>query len=313
MRRKVAGLKFEGELVLSSNCQGLLREIGNQLDIGVFPLVFNGGVVRSGEAHVVSPTPDNMKVKENDGKRKRSSERRSRQGQGARPRSSGSTPRISSGGFRKSYETQMCKVEIAYPRTVCWEDERGMWLLVKSTILENLDQHATFLIGLPFELGLGARSWAFWTKNGQHHWMGRRHTNFPDGSICAFAPSEGVWSEGGDLITLLDLYSVWALRQLHYQAFGRWPGPQHTNSLFYRFREFQDDELCSCEFGLRYKDCCKHNDRSMFLADPMRVKAEFDRITNGCQLDDRTPPALISDYFAGKLAKPPTLADALCH
>ena len=200
MRGKVTGLRFEGELVLSSDCQGLLREIGDQLDIGVFPLVFNGGVVRSGEAHVVSSTPDDMKVEENDGKRKRSSERRPRQGQGARPRSPGSAPRISSRGFRKSYEAQMREVEIAYPRTVCWEDERGMWLLVKSTILEGLDQHATFLVGLPFEFGLGARSWAFWTKNGQHHWMGRRHTNFPDGSICAFALSEGVWSEGGDLI-----------------------------------------------------------------------------------------------------------------
>lgn len=188
-----------------------------------------------------------------------------------------------------------------------------MWLRVESVIIDGLDQHATFLIGLPYQLGLGARGWAYWTKKGQHSWMGQRHTNFPDGSICAFAPAEGVWSDGGDLITLLDLYSVWALRQLHFQAFDRWPGPQHTNSLFYRMREFRDGELCSCGFGLRYKDCCKHKDLSAFLSDPKRVKADFDQVTNGCQLTDRKPPTKISDYFAGTLDTPPALADALCQ
>jgi hypothetical protein len=310
--KKVRKLNLEGETILSSGGQKLLQEIGNQLDCEVFPRVFNGGVVKSGEAHVVSSTPDEHKEHSNVRKRERKSSRRPRQGQGARPRSPGSTPRLSNSGLRKSYQTQMREVEIAYPDTVCWEDERGMWLLVRSAILEGLDRHATFLIALPFELGIGARSWAYWTKDGQHEWMGRRHTNFPDGSICAFAPTEGVWFEGGDLITLLDLYSVWALRQLHFLTFGRWPGPQHMNSVFYRLREFQDDELCSCSFGLRYKDCCKQNDLSTFLANPMRVKAEFDRITSGCQLTDRTPPSSITNYLAGKLTKPPTLADALC-
>ena len=302
-----------GEMALSSDVRDLLQQIGDQLDVGVFPRVYNGGVVKSGETHVVSSTPDKMKVTDNAWKRKRSSAGRLRQGQGARPRSPGSAPRLSSTGLRKCYEDQMHQVEVAYPGTACWADERGMWLLVKSAILDSLDRHATFLIGLPFELGIGARSWAYWTKDNQHEWMGRRHTNFPDGSICAFAPTEGVWFEGGNVITLLDLYSVWALRQLHFQMFGRWPGPQHTNSLFYRLMEFQDDELCSCEFGLRYKDCCKQNDRSAFLADPMRVKGEFDRITNGCQLSDRRTPASISDFFAKKLTKPPSLIEALCR
>jgi hypothetical protein len=55
-----------------------------------------------------------------------------------------------------------------YPGTICWEDEGGMWLLIKSAILDGLDLHAAFLVGLSFGLGLGASGWAYWTKNGQH-------------------------------------------------------------------------------------------------------------------------------------------------
>ena len=207
----------------------------------------------------------------------------------------------------------MRDLEITYPQTERWEDTGGMWLLVRSAVIDGLDRHATFLIGLPYAPGLGPRGWAYWTYSGQYSWMGRRHTNFPDGSICAFSPMEGVWSEGGNLVTLVDLYSVWALRQLHLELLGRWPGMQHSNSRFYRLMEFHDDELCSCEFGLRYVDCCKSRDRAAFLANPQQLKAEFEQVTSGCALDGRMPPHLISEFIGGRLTAPPPLAEALLH
>jgi hypothetical protein len=188
-----------------------------------------------------------------------------------------------------------------------------VWLRVKSAIIEGLDRHATFLIALPDEPKLGPRSWAFWTRDEKHHWIGRRHTNFPCGSICAFSPLEGVWAEGGRLDELVDLYSVWALRQLFLEQFKRWPGAQHTNSRFYRLMEFQPDELCSCPHGLRYADCCHKADLANFVANPDAFKSEFDRAVGGHSLKDRSPPSQIVEFVSGGLASPPTMSDVLIH
>jgi len=144
-----------------------------------------------------------------------------------------------------------------------------MWLVARSSIISGLPREATFLVTLPYRSGPGPRAWGFWTTTAANtSWIGPRHTNFRDGSICAFSPNDAAWSEGGDLRTLLDLYSVWALRHLHLEVFGRWPGKQYALAgadprvqAYYRLVECKDDELCGCGSETRrYVECCKPAD-----------------------------------------------------
>jgi len=183
-----------------------------------------------------------------------------------------------------------------------------MWLHATSAILSGLARTATFIVALPFRPGAGPRAWGFWNAAGQYCWIGPRHTNFQDGSICAFAPSDGAWSEGADLRTLLDIYSVWALRHLHLEVFGRWPGKQYALfggspkvQAYYRRIECKDDELCGCgSEARRYAECCKPSDLHWDLTQLMplflhEVKGGF---------SSRRPPPSIVDLVEGRSALP---------
>lgn len=145
-----------------------------------------------------------------------------------------------------------------------------MWLLVKSEVLKDLTREATFLVALPDRRDLLAKAWGFWTSPGAApRWIGPRHTNFHDGSVCAFAPQDNVWAPGDDVRTLLDLYSVWALRQLYLEILGLWPGKQYTLlgtnpalEAHYRLSECDPLELCGCgSETLAYAECCLSKDQ----------------------------------------------------
>lgn len=179
-----------------------------------------------------------------------------------------------------------------------------MWLEVESAVLDGIDRSATFLVAIPFAPGVHPRAWGFWSLRDGRHWIGRRHTNFPDGSICAYVPESGTWREGGRLDALIDLYSVWALRHLHLEVFGRWPGRQYSSHPFYSLVEFKDDELCSCDANeppLQYGECCKPNHLARNL---IELKADFERKV-GVHLNDRTPPAPVLDYTERQRPLPP--------
>lgn len=192
-----------------------------------------------------------------------------RQGAARRSRPSGAASRIGGNVLRDRYEGQVRRLAEAYPTLQTFPDEDGTWLFARSSIISGLTREATFLVALPYRSGPGPRAWGFWTAAAQPPmWIGPRHTNFGDGSVCAFSPNEGAWSEGGDLQTLFDLYSVWALRHLHLEVLGRWPGKQYglvgadaRVQAYYRQVECKDDELCGCGSETRrYADCCKASD-----------------------------------------------------
>ncbi|MBH5373390.1 hypothetical protein [Bradyrhizobium glycinis] len=179
-----------------------------------------------------------------------------------------------------------------------------MWLIAKSSIISGLMREATFLVALPYRSGAGPRGWAFWTADGQPRWIGPRHTNFYDGSICAFAPHDRVWFDGGDLTTLLDLYTVWTVRHLHLEVFGRWPGKQYALlgadprvQAYYRKIECNDDELCGCgSETLRYAECCKQSDLQW---DPMQLMSLFlSRVPGG--FSTRRPPRSVLEFINGQ-------------
>lgn len=170
-----------------------------------------------------------------------------------------------------------------------------MWLQVESAVLSGLDRTATFLVAAPYAVDQFPRAWGFWNSGQGPRWIGRRHTNFTDGSVCAFVPESGTWRPGGRLDALLDLYSVWALKQLHLEEFGRWPGGQFSPHPFYSLIEFGEEELCSCENDppRRYGECC----RPEHIKQPLlTLKTDFE-MKMRCQLTDRNPPQHIIGFI----------------
>jgi hypothetical protein len=109
------------------------------------------------------------------------------------------------------------------------------------------------------------------------------------------------------LDALIDLYSVWALRQLHLAEFGRWPGGQFSPHPFYSLIEFKADEFCSCdqEPPRHYDDCC----RPEHMKQPLHsLKTDFEAKMR-CRLTDRNPPQRVLDFVERRRDLPP-IADA---
>jgi hypothetical protein len=99
--------------------------------------------------------------------------------------------------LRAAYEGQVTRLAEAYPTCQTFADDEGMWLLARSSIISGLAGEAAFLVALPYRSGLGPRAWGFWTAGAETAWIGPRHTNFRDGSICAFSPDEGGGPKAG--------------------------------------------------------------------------------------------------------------------
>jgi hypothetical protein len=187
-----------------------------------------------------------------------------------------------------------------YPKTTIWQRNQGYWLLVESAVFDDFDRAAIFLVGLSTEQKI-VRSWGFWRESAVTRcWIGPRHTNFPDGSICAFVPADGTWLFGDPIVELVDLYTVWSARHLHFEIFGRWPGAQDSFHPYERLLEFHKDEFCSCGSVARYGHCCRDSDLArnrISDAIAFSLRPETGR---------REPPRAIFDVVLG-LRDPPEL------
>lgn len=170
--------------------------------------------------------------------------------------------------------------------------EDAVWLRVPALLLPHLGHSAVFVVVLIPALQL-ARGWAFWDYGCMGlQPIGPRHTNYGDASICAFDERDGTWSYGDSLVSLLDLYSVWAVRQLFVREFGKWPGPQGSFSPFERLREYGDNERCGCDTPAgAYVDCCKSSDLRLMASGKGRHIVEA--------LLPRCVPSAIKAYAQG--------------
>ena len=242
-----------------------LKNIGEQLHAGAFPRVFNDGIVAPSNPIVDLETLGAETTNATPGTRRPSARSWQRtagwQGPAGGSRPSGTAEPSGSRHLRENYCGQLDGVLAAYPHTKFWLQDDGMWLAVESSVLAGLEKRATFLTGVPFNRGLPVRAWAFWTWSIGFQWIGPRHTNAVDGSICAYNPQEGTWRTGDCLIALLDLYTAWACCHLHVEKFGWWPGPQTAQFAYERLTELNDNEHCGCRRGAPlYRDCCKQSD-----------------------------------------------------
>lgn len=186
-----------------------------------------------------------------------------------------------------------------------WREDDGLWLLTRSEVIPRITRAATFLTAVSYEHAV-VRAWGFWNTHAVGiDWIGPRHTNFPDGSICAFAPNEGTWTFGDSLVTLLDLYTVWAFRHLHLAEIGRWPGSQVAFHAYERLIEFGMDEDCGCGSRRMYGQCCFPSDHARpRLADAVSFTLHFAGAV-------RSPP---SDVVRAVLerSQPPSLSQVIC-
>lgn len=241
----------------------MLREIGQNLDKNIFPLVKNGGVVVP-----INPAKYSASMSEvsSHDKPKRQKRPETRQGQRStrrqgKTRGCGETSAaasVISSSIQEKYMGELGKLKEAYPGMKIWEQKDGMWLLCQSALIPNALHSAVFLCAIPFDPRKRVRSWGFWNES---TWIGPRHTNIPDGSICAFEPSDGTWLPGDSIVKLIDIYTLWAVRHMHLQILNRWPGAQVAHHAYERLTELKEDELCGCgSLTKKYGECCRPKD-----------------------------------------------------
>lgn len=247
----------------------LLHQIGEDLDHGMFPSVYDGGLVWPARADVVFQLPG---LEIQNGQTSSASQSwhpwqtgtsgtsRPSPTAASEPAGSASTaPSLACGVY--GLPESVRALAAAYPGTEAAETREALWLRVPASLLSHLGYRAIFVVALLPGRGI-ERGWAFWDHG---IWglqgIGLRHTNYGDASICAYDSCDGAWDYGYPLVALLDLFAVWAVRHLFLSQFGRWPGPQASFSPFERLREFRDNELCGCALPKgRYVDCCKLGD-----------------------------------------------------
>jgi len=254
----------------------LLRQIGDGLDHGVFPEVHDGGLVWPARAAVNSQPPGQEYQNE---KSKPAPAAQSWQtgasgtaapgtpgtaapGTPGDTGSSGSAPSIAC--HNRGISGLVQAVTSAYLGTEVVETRDAVWLRAPASLLPNLGYRGIFVLAIVPAWGV-VRGWGFWEYGilGMRP-IGPRHTNYGDASICAFDHRDGTWLYGNSLVSLLDLYAVWAVRHLYLHHIGRWPGPQGAFSPFERLREYRDDEWCGCDNPVgRYAACCKGRDRQL--------------------------------------------------
>lgn len=290
-----------------------LRLLGEELTRQAVVEVWRGGIVRPSETGALSKSMG--RGNGNGNERPRGSAAGSREGtaRGKGTAGGSGTARAAAPivvrSPREAYERQLTAVCEAYPGSQSWPQDRGLWLLTPSAVLEGLDRRALFLLAIPYKFeGRTVSAWGFWDRNNVNYaqWIGPRHTNYPMGSICAYHLShESSWRNGGSLVTLLDLYSEWALRQLYLEYFGRWPGSQIASCIYERILETHPDELCGCgSVDKTYAECHRVAD---LARDRLKLALNFMQTNNGGRRD---PPLELLEFLRGWRGPPAVMQHA---
>jgi hypothetical protein len=240
-----------------------LRLIGDELDKDNYPVGERGGILKPGSHTAPTALEPGKGMEDGNGTQGSSTGpwQGAAGGQGPAGGSWPADPTASLVGRSdpEALEAALAGLQRAYPGAQVERREDGFWILARSELLKGSKRWAQFVLAVPNSKGWALQSWAFWQTG---RWIGPRHTNFPTGSICAFFPGDGTWRMGDPFVTLLDLYSLWAVRQLHLEVLGRWPGRQVARWAFERIIENKPGELCGCGSLALYESCCKSGDLS---------------------------------------------------
>ena len=269
-----------------------LATIGKQLHAGGMPRILNNGILVPSDDIVLSqklgkrtkvnePSEYTFRPKTQPWERRGTSP--------ARSRPSNQATQIVEQQLSDIYLAQIEEIKQAYPSSRFWPMEDGLWIKVHSQLLDNPLFGATFIIHLPFTPFHRVRGWGFWNNDS---WIGPRHTNFPDGSICAFDQLDETWLPGGKIVHLIDLYSLWACKHLHLQFYGFWPGYQSITNPHERLTEINDNEYCGCNnYDTLYRECCYADDQKFSL-----LSISISLIVKN-QMSNRLPPREVVEFL----------------
>ena len=254
----------------SKEAAGLDRlvRIGEDMDRDNFPRIGANGSVVSGTGCSPYVNPPEKECTE-DGRRQAgpagsegpaAGQRQGAAGPGsARPQAAQASI-LDEAGLTRDVESDLEEAFAEY-RPVRLRVASGVaWILFRLHPVTELPDRALLLVLYPLDRRSLPRAWAWWDTG---VWIGPRHTNVPDGSICAYAEGGWIWRQGDPLLGLLDLYAGWILRHLHLRRVGRWPGGQEVNNSYERWLEQQPDELCGCGSERRYRDCHRPHDAAL--------------------------------------------------
>lgn len=280
-----------------------LRRLGQAINIGQRPTVFDGGFVDFSDATESEVMKD---VAQGEAHRSAAGSRQGRRARAWRAQ----TPDYAfrSDALELAHGAQFRRL-VQHYQALAIEDRNGLWAAVPSRPLGHRGPEVHFLIAVPTDDRLAPRAWAFEKLGSSARLMSLKHTNFPDASICAFPHGHWPWPNPDGLLGLVDIYVLWAVRKLFRDFFGWWPGPQVGPCAHYRLREFDAREHCGCGSNRRYGVCHMAAD---LLENPETAAAEFRRQFH-CDYDNRRPPETVLDAARSNWTRNPSMATAFAH
>lgn len=286
----------------------LLRQVGADLHRGVFPVVHREGVVMPGSLRLSIGQPGDQREEvtrhgpRDAAARAGGSEAGAREGAaGHATRGASGTPGsaasvVSAAGLTAAELKDLEEAVAEYRQLVLCAAPPGAWLHGSVRPIAGLPDVALLHLCYPRSLALPIRGWAWWEPG---IWVGPRHTNYGDGSICSYEAADRTWGRGKPLVQLLDLVSCWLARHLHLRYFDWWPGPQILHSSFERVRDQRPGELCGCGSLRLYAECHQAFDGRVRTFDAWReFRAHFPNPT-------RRPPSSFMEMMAAASTPPP--------
>lgn len=275
-----------------------LRRLGEEIDIGRQPTVFDGGLVGLSDA-------TEGEVRRDVAGQEAGPQAGTRSGRRARARRAQAPDHAFGSDALEAAHGAGFRILAQHYEALAFEDTNGLWVAVSSLPLGRRGPEVHFLIAVPIDVRFTPRAWAFGAIGSRVRPMSLKHTNFPDASICAFPHGYWPWPNADGLVGLVDIYVLWAVRKLHRDVLGWWPGPQMGAGAHYRQREFDPREDCGCGSKKSYGQCHMGFD---LLENPERSSLEFRRQFL-CDFDDRRVPECILNAARSRWKQLPNMAD----
>jgi hypothetical protein len=193
-----------------------------------------------------------------------------------------------------------------YPGLRFWREVggSGSWISAPVFPVGSEGPRAEIIIAIPSDPTKRILSWGFWRAQQVVRWIGPKHTNYPEGSICAFPAKSGVWTEDMGLTAYLDRISEWTMRSLYLDIFGLWPGTQEGHDVHYRLCHTHPRECCTrCQGLVKYENCCRDLDLSEWSP---RSQERFIAGAT-CEVGNQLPPLKLVSWVENMCGPPPRI------
>lgn len=286
-----------------------IREVGAALFEGRGLQAQHGGFIAVLDSTPTQDVKGNDDVQGQELQRPAAGSRQGRQGPSGRPGQSrpGSSDRPGAVLSRERLIGQAGEqLREHYSGVRLWKEigGNGVWLAVSVFPVGEGGPQADFIIALPKDPTFRILSWGFWRTDSRPVWIGPKHTNYPDGSACAFPAQSGVWTPAHGITGYVDRMAEWGMRQLFLDAEGLWPGAQEGEHLYYRLRHTHPAESCTRCRGLRrYEECCRSRDQAEFSGGH---RSDFlSRYL--CEVGEQRPHVRMVEWAAQKRRSPPSM------